>query len=161
MKERAATGGGSSSGGRRGFLVATVGLALAWLGAAAYPVYRYLSPRPAPDPFGEDGRAVVKNISPQDVATAGRGGNGAYGQRGCLVFRTPDGELRALDSKCTHAGCNVSFGGDKITCHCHGGVYDLAGKNVSGPPPRPLTPLRVYEEEGVIYVAPEENETEV
>jgi len=30
-----------------------------------------------------------------------------------------------------------------IWCACHNGIYDLNGKNVSGPPPRPLELYRV------------------
>lgn len=156
-----ASGEGKVDVGRRRFLRVTGAVGVLWIGAAAYPFYRYISPRPARDPFGPDGRAVVKKVSPADVAAAGTGANGSYGERGCIVFRTASGELRALDAKCTHAGCNVNFGGDKITCHCHGGVYDLQGKNVSGPPPRPLTPLRVVEEAGLLYVSPVTPETEV
>lgn len=147
------------SPGRRRFLWLTGTIGLGWIAGAMFPIYRYVSPRPAPDPFGEEGRAPVKDISPAQVAAAGSGASGSYGQRGCIVFRTEEGELRALDSKCTHAGCNVSFERDRITCHCHGGIYDLDGRNVSGPPPRPLTRLQAFEEGGVIYVAPVEPET--
>jgi Rieske Fe-S protein len=31
-----------------------------------------------------------------------------------------------------------------IWCYCYDGIYDLTGKNVGGPPPRPLTTLRVH-----------------
>ncbi len=147
--------------GRRRFLWLTGGIGVLWIGAAAYPFYKYISPRPAPDPFGPEGRAAVKKVSPGDVAAPGTGANGSYGQRGCIVFRTAEGELRALDSKCTHAGCNVNFAGSKIVCHCHGGTYDLKGKNVAGPPPRPLTPLNIVEEAGVLYVSPVTPTTEV
>jgi Rieske Fe-S protein len=145
---------------RRRFLATLVGVAGAWLVAALYPVYRYLSPQPAPDPFGEDGRAPVEKIFPQDVARPGTGKNGAYGTRGLIVFRTEEGELRAFDSKCTHAGCNVTFQVDKIFCHCHGGTYDLNGKNIAGPPPRPLTRLGVVEEDGALYVFRLDNQNE-
>ena len=137
---------------RRRFLLWLGGAALAWLGAALYPVLRYLSPQPAPDPFGEDGRALVEKITAADVRQPGMGKNGAYGGRGLLVFRDQSGVLRALDSKCTHAGCNVEFQGDRIFCHCHGGTYDLDGKNIAGPPPRPLTKLTVVEDEGQLFV---------
>lgn len=30
-----------------------------------------------------------------------------------------------------------------IWCACHNGVYDLNGKNISCPPPRPLEPFKV------------------
>ena len=71
---------------RRRFLLSLGGVALAWLGAALYPVLRFLSPQPAPDPFGEDGRALVEKITAADVRQRGMGKNGAYGGRGLLVF---------------------------------------------------------------------------
>lgn len=143
-----------SKGGRRKFIaLAAGGLGVAWLGASAYPVYKYLSPQPVPDPFGEDGKAAVEKITPQEVASPGRGKNGGYAGRGLIVFRNQDGDLKAFDSKCTHAGCNVAFQTDKLFCNCHGGTYDLDGKNIAGPPPKPLTELKVFEEEGVLYVS--------
>lgn len=150
----AAEVGGGQGVGRRGFLGLLTALAGAWLGAVLWPIYRYLSPRPQPDPFGTEGRALVKGVNLAQVARPGQGANGLYGARGVLVFRDPAGVLKAFDSKCTHAGCNVQFKGDHIYCACHGGVYDLEGRNVAGPPPRPLTPLKVVVEGDVIYVSP-------
>lgn len=137
---------------RRRFLWGLGGICLAWLAAALYPIYRFLSPQPVPDPFGEDGRALVEGIAAADVARPSMGKNGGYGGRGLLVFRNAQGELKAFESKCTHAGCNVAFQGERIYCNCHGGTYDLNGKNIAGPPPRPLTELGVVEEEGQLYV---------
>ncbi len=139
-------------GPRRRFLLLLGGMAIAWLGAALYPVIRYLSPQPAPDPFGEDGRALVEKITVADVRQPGMGKSGAYGGRGLLVFRDQSGRLRAFDSKCTHAGCNVEYQGQRIFCHCHGGTYDLDGKNIAGPPPRPLTELIVVDDGDQLYV---------
>ncbi|HEY3359196.1 MAG TPA: Rieske (2Fe-2S) protein [Polyangia bacterium] len=137
---------------RRTFLAILGGVGVAWLGGGAWPVYRYLSPLPQPDPFGKTGRAKVEKLTPADVARPGAGGSGAYAGRGLIVLRAPDGSLRAFDAKCTHAGCNVGFQGDKLFCPCHGGTYDLTGANIAGPPPRPLTRLEVIEEGGVLYV---------
>lgn len=147
-------GSGPVSNRRKFLAVAAGGLGVAWVGAAAYPVYKYLSPQAAPDPFGEDGRAVVDKISAAEVAKPGAGKNGGYATRGVIVFRNQDGDLKAFDSKCTHAGCNVAYQGDKLFCHCHGGTYDLNGKNIAGPPPKPLTEIQVVEEEGILYVSP-------
>lgn len=126
--------------------------AVAWFAAALVPIYRYLAPREAVDPF-KGGKARVDKITPADVGRPGQGANGAYAGRGLIVLRAADGSLRAFDAKCTHAGCNVGFKGDTLFCQCHSGVYDLEGKNIAGPPPSPLTPLRVFEEDGALYVA--------
>jgi len=142
-----------TSGRRRFIAIAAAGVAAAWTGVAAWPVYRYLAPQPVPDPFGKEGRAPVEKIVPADVAGPASGKNGAYAGRGLIVLRNADGELKAFDSKCTHAGCNVQFDGNRIYCHCHGGTYDLNGKNIAGPPPKPLTELRVFEDGGALFVA--------
>ena len=31
-----------------------------------------------------------------------------------------------------------------IWCNCHNGQYDLTGRNIAGPPPKPLTPYAVH-----------------
>lgn len=147
-----ASGPGTKTESRRGFLGILTGLSALWMGALVYPIYRYLSPQTAPDPFGGQDRAKVDKISAADVATPGQGKNGGYAGRGLIVVRGLDGELRAFDAKCTHAGCNVGFAGSRLFCPCHGGVYDLNGKNVAGPPPLPLTELSVFEENGELYV---------
>ena len=51
-----------------------------------------------------------------------------------------DGELRAFSAVCTHLDCTVQYKADtsQIWCACHNGFYDMTGKNVAGPPPKPL-----------------------
>ena len=41
---------------------------------------------------------------------------------------------------CTHMQCPVRWQSDlgQFLCPCHGGLYDITGKNVGGPPPKPL-----------------------
>ncbi|MBI2884427.1 MAG: Rieske 2Fe-2S domain-containing protein, partial [Candidatus Methylomirabilis oxyfera] len=53
--------------------------------------------------------------------------------------------LRAFSAVCTHLQCTVQYREDRqdIWCACHNGVYDLNGKNISGPPPRPLEALKL------------------
>jgi Rieske Fe-S protein len=69
-----------------------------------------------------------------------------FGGKPCLVVCTPDGkEVRAFNAVCTHLDCTVQFRADHadIFCQCHLGVYDMNGRNVSGPPPRPLEAYKV------------------
>jgi cytochrome b6-f complex iron-sulfur subunit len=51
----------------------------------------------------------------------------------------------ALSRICTHAGCSVNYNssGKDFVCPCHGGVYNINGKVVSGPPPAPLAQYQV------------------
>ena len=61
------------------------------------------------------------------------------------TLRTPEGELRAFSARCPHLNCTVQYDSDQrqIVCACHGGVFDLNGKNIAGPPPKPLTAYNV------------------
>jgi Rieske Fe-S protein len=63
-----------------------------------------------------------------------------YGPRPAFIFRTTTGELRAFTAVCSHLNCTVQYDAQhrRIWCACHEGIFDLDGKNVSGPPPRPL-----------------------
>ena len=46
----------------------------------------------------------------------------------------------AVSDRCAHLGCPVRWvdASERFVCPCHGGVYDLLGRRVSGPPVRPL-----------------------
>ena len=143
---------GNADSVRRRLLITLGGLGTLWVAAAAYPIYKFLSPQAQPDPFDEEGKAKVEGVALAELANPGQGANGSYAGKGLIIFRAADGALKAFDSKCTHAGCNVSYQGDQFFCHCHGGIYDLDGKNIAGPPPRPLTPLPVVERDGVLFV---------
>ena len=47
-------------------------------------------------------------------------------------------QLNVLSSSCAHLGCPVRWLGDleEFLCPCHGGIYDINGDYVAGPPPR-------------------------
>ena len=63
------------------------------------------------------------------------------GAKRVLVFEDSEGDLHALDAKCTHEGCTVRYvpGEAFIWCACHSGRFDLQGRVLAGPPPRPLS----------------------
>jgi len=71
-----------------------------------------------------------------------------------LVIRT-DKEFIAFSAVCTHLGCQVEFNAVKrdIECPCHAGLFDLEGKVIGGPPPRPLPRVNVSVAEGKVYVS--------
>jgi menaquinol-cytochrome c reductase iron-sulfur subunit len=51
-----------------------------------------------------------------------------------------DSKYIAISSRCAHLGCPVRWvdAAERFICPCHGGVYDLLGRRVGGPPVRPL-----------------------
>jgi Rieske Fe-S protein len=78
-----------------------------------------------------------------------------FGTQPALLIRTPEGELRAFSAICTHLGCTVRYEPDSrvIWCPCHNGMFDLHGRNIGGPPPRPLPEYRVNLREGKVVVS--------
>jgi Rieske Fe-S protein len=56
------------------------------------------------------------------------------------VVRTDTGGLFAFSNTCTHMQCNVHWDPSlgQFLCPCHGGLYDMHGNNIGGPPPSPL-----------------------
>jgi quinol---cytochrome c reductase iron-sulfur subunit, bacillus type len=75
-----------------------------------------------------------------------------------IVFavRYRDGTYRFFSNVCTHMQCPVRWQPkiQEFLCPCHGGLYDLKGQNIGGPPPEPLPQWRHYiDASGVAYVA--------
>lgn len=104
--------------------------------AVAYPVTRYIIP---PENAEASANSVTLSIAPADIAP-NTGVIFKFGNRPGLLVRTPAGELRAFNARCTHLDCTVQYRDDlgHIWCACHNGHYDLNGVNIAGPPPRPL-----------------------
>lgn len=67
---------------------------------------------------------------------------------------TVNGEPLALSNTCTHLGCPAAYteADKEFHCPCHGGVYDITGKNIGGPPPKPLPRFATKIENGDLYV---------
>jgi Rieske Fe-S protein len=77
-----------------------------------------------------------------------------FGSRAGLLVMTPAGQYKAFSATCTHLNCIVQYREDMqhIWCACHNGQYDLQGKNIAGPPPRPLEEYDVQVKGGDIVV---------
>lgn len=106
-----------------------------------YPVLRYLVP-PATADLGTD--TVVAGKVGELKPNSGK--IFRFGNKPGLLLLTAEGEYRALSATCTHLDCTVQYRGDvhQIWCACHNGFYDLNGRNVAGPPPRPLETYEVH-----------------
>jgi Rieske Fe-S protein len=122
---------------RRRFLdwfVGTTGGALSL--SILYPVARYLVP---PEIEESAARSVALAVRPEDVKP-NSGQIFRFGNQPGILVRTPAGDLRAFTAICTHLACIVQYRSDltHIWCACHNGHFDLNGKNIGGPPPKPL-----------------------
>ena len=122
---------------RRDFLDLLVGASfLGWLVSMAYPIVRYLKPLPQAGATGpthltrdessklEQNKFVIVPVSGQRV----------------IVLQSPDQQIFAFSAKCTHEGCTITYqpGQSVLWCPCHDGRFDLNGRVLSGPPPKPL-----------------------
>lgn len=105
------------------------------LGAVLYPVARFLVP-----PEVAESAALSVTAGSARALAPNSGRVVPFGSQPAIVVRTPAGELRAFSATCTHLDCTVQYRPDlqRIWCACHNGQYDLNGRNVAGPPPRPL-----------------------
>jgi menaquinol-cytochrome c reductase iron-sulfur subunit len=62
-----------------------------------------------------------------------------------------------FDPRCTHLGCPYRWNADKklFLCPCHNAVFNVDGRVVSGPPPRPLDRYAVKVVGGRLSILPE------
>lgn len=73
---------------------------------------------------------------------------------GLYVVRKNENEVRVFSDICTHLACRVSWHPDfqHYISPCHNGHFDIMGKNISGPPPRPLDEFVTKIENGNLFV---------
>lgn len=114
---------------------------VALLGAILYPTLRFLIPPKLPE--ATSSTVVAGNL---DELPPNSGKIFRFGDKAGIVIRTPSGEFKAFSATCTHLSCTVQYRSDisHIWCACHNGHYDVNGKNISGPPPRPLEEYAVF-----------------
>jgi len=117
--------------------------------AFVYPVIRYLVPPKISD-LGSDSVVAgrIGELKPNSGKVFG------FGSRPGVLIRTAEGEYKAMSAVCTHLGCTVQYRDDtkRVWCACHNGMYDLNGRNISGPPPKPLEAFDVQVRGDEIFV---------
>jgi Rieske Fe-S protein len=126
---------------RRRFLDYLLGTsAIATLGAIVYPIIRFMSP---PKVIESTENSVVAAKLNEIAVNSGK--IFKFGSKPGILVRTDSGELKAFSAVCTHLDCIVQYQPEtkQIWCACHNGHYNLNGKNVAGPPPRPLEEFKV------------------
>ncbi len=130
-------------GGRRRFLNWFLGTSIGALCASVlYPVARFVSPPVVPEATTRTVEAGPTN----DPDLLERGFKIVrFGSEPVILIRVSETDFRAFAGTCTHLDCIVEYqkGPRRIWCNCHNGEYDLQGRQVAGPPPRPLAPFKV------------------
>ena len=123
---------------------------LALAGSIFYPILSYLKPPKQAEVEVSSVKAgklsEIENESGQIIK---------FGNKPVILIRSSSGDLRAFSATCTHLDCTVQYRKDfgMIWCACHNGKYDLSGRNVSGPPPRPLDEYRVVVQGEEVFIS--------
>jgi cytochrome b6-f complex iron-sulfur subunit len=70
-----------------------------------------------------------------------------------MVLQSDEGVV-AFSRRCTDLGCLVSWNREReqFVCPCHQGVFDKTGRNIAGPPPRPLDRYEVVKRGTQVFV---------
>lgn len=149
------------SPGRRGFLVRSIVAVQAAIGAAMTFVVggAVLGPGFAARRASWLRAAAIDDLSvdgptPVTLRIIRQDGYRQVVERRVVYVRRDGGEVRVLDSTCTHLGCRTRYDAEtrQFLCPCHGGAYDVEGAVVAGPPPAPLRRLEARVEDGHVVV---------
>jgi Rieske Fe-S protein len=100
-----------------------------------YPALKFMSPPAVPEASTSEVTAGrVQDLKPNTGKIV------KFGSRPALLVRINETEWRAFSAVCSHLNCTVQYQEStrQIWCACHNGLYNLNGKVVAGPPPRPL-----------------------
>jgi cytochrome b6-f complex iron-sulfur subunit len=120
------------------FLLA--GGVIGWIGSVLYPLISFLKPPKVAEANVNSVKAGLVADFPNNSGQIIK-----FGRKPVILIRTENGDFRAFAGTCTHLDCIVQYRSDlkQIWCACHNGLYDTHGRNVSGPPPRPLEEFAV------------------
>jgi len=121
---------------RRKFLNTLLGLGgIGGILSVFYPVFSYLIPPKSSEPKVNSVKAGMNSAFPANSSKIIK-----FGRKPVILIKTEDNQYKALSASCTHLDCIVQYKQDtkQIWCACHNGTYDLNGRNLSGPPPKPL-----------------------
>jgi Rieske Fe-S protein len=81
--------------------------------------------------------------------------NGSQGSLSTSEIEELTQQLNVMSNHCAHLGCPVRWFPDReeMLCPCHGGIYDINGGLLAGPPPQDLFKYAFeIREDGGIYI---------
>jgi Rieske Fe-S protein len=136
---------------KRNFLkILLSGGILALIGSIVYPIFSYLKPPKQNEVEVSSIKACTKSEIEKESGKIVK-----FGSKPAILVQTAEGNYVAFIATCTHLDCTVQYRKDLelIWCACHNGKYDINGRNISGPPPRPLEELRVLVQGEDIFIS--------
>jgi len=73
---------------------------------------------------------------------------------GAFILKIDDSTAQAFSNICTHLSCRVNWTQaiEVYICPCHDGRFNIEGKVVAGPPPKPLNQYETKIENGLVYI---------
>jgi menaquinol-cytochrome c reductase iron-sulfur subunit len=88
------------------------------------------------------------------VATVQDGYQETKTDKALWAVKQADGQVTVFSPMCTHLGCGYHWDStaQQFKCPCHGSVFDVSGRVVAGPAPRPLDALPSKVEHGRLLV---------
>jgi Rieske Fe-S protein len=140
----------------------TMGFALPALAFAIGPIFSNVSlgwqTVGYPDDFPDNNYTPAVITTSPGIGEAGKSTVFIRGRNPTIDTTPPTQYNRwvAITSRCAHLGCPVRWvpASERFICPCHGGVYDLQGVRVGGPPPRPLDRFFTRLHDGLVQVGP-------
>ncbi len=136
---------------RRAFVgSAMIGSALAVAAGVFYPLVRYLLPE---SKTGQGGKKETYSVALNEIHV-GEARFFTFRRKPALLIRKTETDIVAISAVCTHLGCIVKFHEDtkQLQCPCHGAKFDLNGRVLGGPAPKPLAAFNARIEAGNIVV---------
>ncbi|MGD0228935.1 MAG: ubiquinol-cytochrome c reductase iron-sulfur subunit [Syntrophorhabdales bacterium] len=135
---------------RRTFLTTLLGGWLASFAAGSlYAFFRFAYPT-----LGKEPDFVV--LKADDFLSIPANSTKAFpwGGKVGLFFKRADNRMTALKGVCSHMECNIVYKPEerRFYCPCHKGWFDEDGRNVQGPPPKPLEFFDYRIEDGSLIV---------
>ena len=130
-----------------------VGLAFPLVGYVISPAMKRRE-QPWMDVGGVDDLSVGAPKQLDHVTTIQDGYLESRSQKAVWAVKQMDGTVVVFSPLCTHLGCGYRWAAqeNKFACPCHGSEFNVDGKVLAGPAPRPLDRLPSKVENGRLLV---------
>jgi menaquinol-cytochrome c reductase iron-sulfur subunit len=152
----------SPAGTRRRFFEWVITASAAFIGLGlAFPLFGYvISPalkrrkQPWVNVAATDELSTGVPHQLEYVATVQDGYHETKTDKALWAVKQANGEVTVFSPMCTHLGCGYHWdrAAQQFKCPCHGSVFDISGRVLAGPAPRPLDVLPSKVERGRLLV---------